>query len=260
MLEMNGELNDSSRTLLRDMEKYATGTRCRHRSLVEYFGEQYVRGACDACDWCLKELQPVVDSTIVARKILSCVARVKQTWGIGHVTDVLLGRGNEKIVAAGHDRLSTFGLLSRESSASLRGYVEQLTAQGYLDRTGDQYPVLRITSSGARLLKGQGQCELFREVEPPRPARRARGRRADAPLSVDPELFDVLRAVRLGLARARGVPPYVIFHDTTLREMAERRPRTLEDLYGIYGVGARKAESFGHAFLDAIRTFRRPDG
>ena len=260
MLEGNGELNDSSRALLRDMERYAAGTRCRHRSLVEYFGERYDRTACGACDWCLKELDPVVDATVVAQKVLSCVARVKQTWGIGHVTDVLLGRANEKIEAAGHDRLSTFGLLKSESGASIRGYIEQLAAQGFVERAGDPYPVLRITSAGAQLLKGQGSCELFREVEPPKLRKRARGRRGDdVPLAADPELFDVLRAVRLRLARARGVPPYVIFHDTTLREMADRRPRTLAELHEIYGVGARKAESFGDAFLDAIRTFRRPD-
>ena len=100
MLEANGELTDSARALLRDMERYAAGTRCRHRALVEYFGEAVHRGECGACDWCLKELDPVADSTIVAQKILSCVARVKQTWGIGHVTDVLIGRASEKVVAA----------------------------------------------------------------------------------------------------------------------------------------------------------------
>ncbi len=92
MLEANGELTDSARALLRDMERYATGTHCRHRSLVEYFGEPYARSECGACDWCLKELDAVADGTVVARKILSCVARVKQSWGIGHVTDVLTGR------------------------------------------------------------------------------------------------------------------------------------------------------------------------
>ena len=89
MLESNGELTDSAQTLLRDMERYASGMGCRHRALVEYFGEAYGRAACGACDWCLKELDPVPDATVVARKILSCVARVKQTWGIGHVTDIL---------------------------------------------------------------------------------------------------------------------------------------------------------------------------
>src|SRR5438067_1972320 len=92
MLESNGEWTESARTLMRDMERYASGTRCRHRALVEYFGEQYGKSGCGACDWCLKELEAVADSLTVAQKVLSCVARVKQTWGVAHVTDVLLGR------------------------------------------------------------------------------------------------------------------------------------------------------------------------
>ena len=260
MLEANGELTDSARAHIRDMERYAAGTRCRHKSLVEYFGEPYGRDDCRACDWCLKELDPVADSTLVARKILSCVARVKQTWGTGHVTDVLTGRASEKVVAAGHDRLSTYGLLREESGAAVRGYIEQLVGEGLLVREGDPYPVLRLTLEGTALLRGQGACELFREALPPTPKKRARSRTGEAsPLGADPELFDVLRAVRLRLARERGVPPYVVFHDTTLREMVDRRPKTIGDLHDIYGVGAKKAADFGDAFLDAIRTYRRPD-
>jgi ATP-dependent DNA helicase RecQ len=256
MLAANGELTDSARELLRDMERYAAGTRCRHRALVEYFGERCDRESCGACDWCLKELDHVPDSTVVAQKILSCVARVRQTWGIGHVSDVLLGKASDKVVAAGHSALSTFGLLKEESGIALRGYIEQLVADGFLQREGAPYPVLRLTAAGTALLKGESGCTLYREVEPPK-SRRARGR-ATVSYGVNPELFDALREVRLRLARERGVPPYVIFHDTTLREMADRRPGTIDDLHGIYGVGAKKAADFGDAFLDAIRTFRRP--
>ena len=252
MLEANGELTDSARTLLRDMERYANGTRCRHRSLVEYFGERYSRAECAACDWCLKELDPVADSTVVARKILSCVARVKQGWGVGHVTDVLIGRATEKVVACGHDRLSTFGLLKGDAGVAVRGYVEQLVGDGLLTREGDPYPVLRLTASGAALLKGTGTCTLYREVEPPKPKKGMRGRRESVATDVDGDLFDALRDVRLQLARARGVPPYVIFHDTTLRDMVQRRPRTIDDLRQVYGVGAKKAADFGQAFIDAL--------
>ena len=258
MLESNGELTDSARSLLRDMERYASGTRCRHRSLVEYFGEAWDRPECGACDWCLKELDAVGDSTTVARKILSCVARVKQTWGIGHVADVLIGKPTEKVVAARHSDLSTFGLLKDEAPAAVRGYIEQLVAEGMLTREGDPYPVVRLTASGAALLKGEGECVLYRELQPPKTRTKGRSRAAAGP-GADPDLFDGLRAVRLRLARERGVPPYVIFHDTTLRDMADRRPATLDDLHGVYGVGAKKAADFGDAFLDAIRTFRKPN-
>jgi ATP-dependent DNA helicase RecQ len=257
MLDAAGELTESARTLLRDMERYASGMRCRHRALVEYFGERWTRAECGNCDWCLKELDAVADSTTLARKILSCVARVKQTWGIGHVTDVLLGKPSEKVVAARHTELSTFGLLKDDSASAVRGYLEQLVAEGLLLRDGDPYPVVRLTASGAALLKGQGDCVLYRELEPPKTRTRGRGRVSPSG-AADPDLFDVLRDVRLRIARARGVPPYVIFHDTTLRDMAEHRPATMDDLHEIYGVGARKAADFGDAFLDAIRTFRRP--
>lgn len=257
MLEMNGEWTESARELLRDMERYAAGTRCRHRALVEYFGEPYTREECGNCDWCLKELDTVPDSTTVARKILSCVARVRQTWGVGHVTDVLLGRASEKVQAAGHDTLSTFGLLKDEAGTAIRGYIEQLVADGWLLRAGDPYPVLRLTPAGAGLLKGEGSCLLYRQTTPAKGKSRARGAGRDS-FGADPELFDVLRGVRLTLARKRGVPPYVIFHDTTLRQMADRRPATLDDLNDVYGVGAKKAADFGDAFLDAIRTFRKP--
>jgi ATP-dependent DNA helicase RecQ len=256
MLEANGELTDSAKTLLRDMERYAGGTRCRHRSLVEYFGQSYREDACGACDWCLKELDALADSTIVARKILSCVARVKQTWGTSHVTDVLIGRATEKVVASRHHELSTFGLLKDDRTAAIRGYIEQLVADGLLTREGDPYPVLRLTASGAALLRGDGACVLYREALPASSRKRARPAvRESFTGSGDQALFDRLRDVRLRLARARAVPPYVIFHDTTLRDMVQRKPKTFEDLHDVYGVGAKKAADFGDAFLDAIRTF-----
>ena len=258
LLESSGELTETVRTLLRDMERYASSTRCRHRSLVEYFGQPFAAHSCGACDWCLKELDQVPDSTTVARQILSCVARLKQGWGLAHVTDVLVGRVNEKISAQHHDQLSTFGLLARESPAAVRGFIEQLLAEGMIVREGEPYPVLRLTAAGVSLMKNNGTCTLYREVVPPKTKGKARSRTAQV-LGLDPELFDLLRGVRLRLARERGVPPYVIFHDRTLQEMADRRPRTLDELHQIYGVGARKAADFGDAFLDAIRTFRKPD-
>jgi ATP-dependent DNA helicase RecQ len=144
----------------------------------------------------------------------------------------------------------------------VRGYIEQLVAEGFLAREGDPYPVLRVTPAGVSLLRGQSDCTLYREVRPPVQKRR-RGASAaggpPVPADVDRDLFDQLRDLRLRLARERGVPPYVIFHDTTLRDMVQRRPKTIDDLHEVYGVGARKAADFGDAFLDAIRTFHRPE-
>jgi ATP-dependent DNA helicase RecQ len=196
----------------------------------------------------------------MAQKILSCVARVRQTWGTAHVTDVLTGKATEKVVASRHHQLSTFGLLKEEAPAAIRGYIEQLVGDGLLAREGDPYPVLRLTATGASLLRGDGDCQLYREVKPPSSRKRSRsGVRDTVTATVDSDLFDVLRDVRLRLARERAVPPYVIFHDTTLRDMVARRPKTVDDLHEVYGVGAKKAADFGDLFLDAIRTFRRPE-
>jgi ATP-dependent DNA helicase RecQ len=163
------------------------------------------------------------------------------------------------VVQSRHNELSTFGLLKDEAPAAIRGYIEQLVGDGLLLRDGDPYPVLRLTAAGTALLRGDGDCTLYREIRPPSTRKRSRTFVSDAATSaVDADLFDLLRGVRLRLARERGVPPYVIFHDTTLRDMVQRRPKTIDDLHNVYGVGARKAADFGDAFLDAIRTFGKP--
>ncbi len=255
LLDSNGELTASAQALVRGMERYASGTGCRHKALLEYFGEPYDRGPCGACDWCLKELDPVADAAILAQKILSCVARVKQAWGIAHVTDILAGRATDKVVEAGHAALSTFALLRDEPPSAIRGYIEQLVEGGFLIREGDRYPVLRIAATGAALMRGQATCALYRQIQPARTHGRRKGR--EESVRGDGDLFEVLREVRRQLARDRGVPPYVIFHDTTLRDLVERRPATLAELYEVYGVGAKKAADFGQAFIDAIGAFLR---
>jgi ATP-dependent DNA helicase RecQ len=257
MLERSGELTDGTRATLRDMERYAAGVRCRHRHLVEYFGERYAQPRCGACDVCLGELEAVREPAVVARKILSCVARVGQRFGAGHVIAVLRGQSTEAIAARGHQTLSTFALMREASVPELRGYIEQLTSLGFLRQTEDAYPVLRLTAGGLALLKDAGshpQLTLARQRRPEK-ARAAGRTGADAGSweGVDRALFDVLRGVRLEIARERGVPPYVIFHDTTLREMARVKPQSLEDLRHVYGVGERKAADLGPRFLSAIR-------
>lgn len=257
MLEHNGELTEASRTLLRYMEHYATSVGCRHRHLSEHFGDRYDKPACGACDYCLDELEPTGDAVVVARKILSCVARVGQRFGSTHVARVLRGDDSEAVVARGHDRLSTFGLLPDASVAEVRGYIEQLIGLGLLQQSDDAYPVLGLTGRGLELLKDERlvpNLALARQRPPRKDAPRSRSRaEAESWQDVDRDLFERLRAVRLDIARARGVPPYVIFHDATLREMARLRPATVDDLLTVKGVGSRKAEDLGEAFLAAIR-------
>ena len=256
MLEQNGELTDAARTLLKQIERYATGVGCRHRHLASYFGDVYPAGDCAACDACLGELESVPDPVPIARKILSCVVRVGQRFGVMHVTSVLRGQASEPVVSRGHDRLSTFGLMQDEPVPAVRGYVEQLVGLGLLQLTDDQYPVLSMTPQGVALLKDAAACPdlaLARQRTPAKGAPRSRARiETESWDHVDRGLFDRLRALRLDLARARGVPPYVIFHDATLREMARLRPSSRAALLDVKGVGARKAAELGDAFLLAI--------
>jgi ATP-dependent DNA helicase RecQ len=256
MLEQNGELNDASRALLKQMERYATGVGCRHRHLATYFGDAYPPAECGACDVCLGELEEVPDPVPLARKILSCVARVGQRFGVMHVTNVLRGQGGEQVLSRGHDRLSTFGLLRDQPVAAVRGYIEQLVGLGLLQLTDDAYPVLSMTPQGVALLRDEAAhsgLTLARQRTPVKGAARSRSRiEAESWDHVDRGLFDRLRALRLDLARARGVPPYVIFHDATLREMARLRPTSKAALLGVKGVGARKAAELGDAFLVLI--------
>jgi ATP-dependent DNA helicase RecQ len=257
MLERNGELTPSARQLLRDIERYAASVGCRHRHLVGYFGEAYAKTDCGACDYCLGELESVADAVEIARKVLSCVARVGQRFGAAHVANVLCGSENEQVISRRHNELTTFGLLKPAAVPEVRGYIEQLIAHGWLRQTEDEFPVIALTNEGVVLLKDASAAPglaLSRQRRPVRDREQRRSRvEAEAWEGVDRDLFEKLREVRMRLARARGVPPYVIFHDTTLRDMARLRPQTLDALRGVYGVGARKAEDLGDEFLAVFR-------
>ncbi len=257
VLENNGEWSPARQTLMRDMERYAASVGCRHRRLIGYFGEKYSKPECGACDFCLGELESVADSVTLARKILSAVARVGQRFGAAHVANVLRGSGSEAVSARRHDQLSVFGLLRDAPVDEVRGYIDQLVSEGFLVQTDDQFPVLRLTQQGVDLMRDAGAAPgltLARQRKPEKgkPARRS-GVEAASWAGVDRELFDALRAMRLQLARDRGVPPYVIFHDTTLRELARVKPATPEALRHIYGIGARKADELGEHILAVIR-------
>jgi ATP-dependent DNA helicase RecQ len=257
MLEGNGELTEANVTLLRQMERYAASVGCRHQHLSEYFGDRYQKDGCGACDYCLDELETAASPVTLARQILSCVARVGQRFGAMHVASVLRGHASDQVVARAHDKLSTFGLLPNASVPEVRGYIQQLTALGLLRLTDDAYAVLALTQKGLELLKDENSVPgltLARQRPPRKDMPRLRSRvETESWQDVDRALFDRLRAVRLETARERGVPPYVIFHDATLREMARIRPTSIHALLSVKGIGARKADDLGEIFLAAIR-------
>ncbi|HQZ38224.1 MAG TPA: DNA helicase RecQ [Vicinamibacterales bacterium] len=257
ILSKHGELTDARQALLRDMERYAASVGCRHRRLVGYFGEAYAKDECGACDYCLGELESSPDPVTLARQILSAVARLGQRFGAAHVGSVLRGHVSEQVRTRGHDRLSVFGLLREASIDEVRGYIDQLIAHGLLQQSGEQYPVLQLTADGAAVLRDASVAAgltLARQRKPEK-GRGPRRSKAEAAswAGVDRSLFDALRELRLRIARERGVPPYVIFHDATLRELARVRPATLDALRHVYGVGARKAEDLGESVLSVIQ-------
>jgi ATP-dependent DNA helicase RecQ len=226
-------------------------TGCRRQALLAYFGETLSQ-ACGNCDTCLQAPE-TWDATEAAQKALSCVYRTGQRFGVNYVIDVLLGRQDERILANRHDRLSTFGIGAAFTATQWRHIVRQLIAQGFLAVDTDGHGALQLSPSARPLLRGDLQLQL-REL----PAREApKQTRAAKPATelaeADRELFEALRARRLQLAREQSVPPYVIFHDSTLRELASRRPLTHAEMRGISGVGEQKLARFGSAFIAVIQ-------
>jgi len=257
MLEQNGEWSEAKRALLRDIERYAASVGCRHRRLIGYFGETYLKDDCAACDYCLGELEATPDAVTIARKILSTVARVGQRFGAAHVTNILRGSESDTVTSRGHQGLSVFGLMRDATIDEVRGYIDQLVASDLLRQTDDQYPVLNLTTAGVALMKDAGavpDLTLARQkkAEKGKPQKRS-GAEAASWDGVDRELFEALRALRLEIARERRVPPYVVFHDTTLRELARLKPTTLAELRHVYGIGAKKADDLGEPILETIR-------
>ena len=240
---------------LNDMDRYCSGASCRHKALVEYFGQPFDSGACNACDICLGETEEVGDALIVAQKIVSCVVRVRESWGVSHVVGVLRGEDTEKIRERQHDQLSTYGLLEGHSRHDVREWVYQLIAQGFLAQTHDEYPVLRLGPRAREVLRGVAEVKLRQPAIRKRdaaaaPVPRSRAAVDDGPY--DRDLFQALRTWRRDEAQERGVPPYVIFSDRTLREVARLRPATRYELRGIYGIGDAKLEAFGDALIGVI--------
>jgi len=262
IMEGSGEGNGGALRALEAIGDLCQSPTCRHRSLVEYFGEPYERDNCGACDVCLNELELAEDPITLSQKILSCVLRLEQRFGVAHTVKVLTGANDARIRDLGHDRLSTYNLLAAEGAAAVRTWIGQLIQQGFLRREGE-YAVLSVTHSGRRLLRRDGAPKL--SVPRPSSSRSSRSERANTRSTtvsrgsadsdwsgVDRGLFEGLRKLRSTLAGEMNVPAYVVFSDNTLRELARHRPNTLEQFARIKGVGERKLQDYGEAFVAAI--------
>ena len=221
---------------------------CRRAVLLRHFGEDPPE-TCGNCDNCLEPVG-VVDATQLAQKLLSAVYRTGQSFGLGHLEKVLSGVVDDRVTQRGHDRLSVFGILTDEEKPLLKAVSRALQARGSLVPT--DHGGLALGGDARAILKGEGAVMI---VVPPKKERGRRGSRDGGANPVGNPLFEALRELRRELAKEAGVPPYVIFHDSTLREMAAARPASLSALGEIGGVGTRKLEAYGDAFLGVIRGF-----
>ena len=236
---------------------YCETTRCRRQVLLANFGEDYAGGGADGgcgnCDNCLQPPQ-TWDATVAAQKALSCVYRTGQRFGAAHVIDVLRGSDSERVRQFGHDRLSTHGIGTELDARAWRGVFRQLVAAGLLDVDSEGYGGLRLTEASRAVLRGEREVLLRKDA--PRARNRREGGGTPRPAAdvspADLPLFDALRAMRTRLAREQGVPPYVIFHDATLREIARLRPGDAGALAQIGGIGAGKLERYGEAVLEVV--------
>jgi ATP-dependent DNA helicase RecQ len=239
--EVEPERRQGERERLNALAMFVEATACRRAILLRHFGEDPPE-RCGNCDNCL-DPPATVDATEAARKLLSAAFRTEMRFGVGHLADVLAGNDTDKVHGFGHHRLSVFGIATADEIALMRPVARALIALDAL-RT-DAYGGLSFGPAARPILKGEQQLTIA--VPPPR--RRERRRRSDAP--ADP-LFEALREARRQLAAEAGVPPYVIFHDSTLREIAEQKPANLNALAEVQGVGAVKLERYGEAMLAAL--------
>jgi len=241
---------------LDDMNRYARGSVCRHRALVRYFGQDYETPNCNACDLCLGDTTDVPNSTVIAQKILSCVARVKENFGAMHVVSVLRGEAGESITRYGHEKLSTYGLLKEVSKPTLRDWVYQLLGQQVLAQSEGEYPKLMLNADSWAVMKGQKQVRLVQLVLAKRERITAEPKRKAPPIEdlsgPENELFESLRALRKELADSERVPAYVIFQDTVLLALARYRPQTVAELLWVPGFGEKKSAAYGERFLQVI--------
>ncbi len=233
---------------------FCESTACRHQTVLRYFGEEHP-GDCEQCDNCLEPVD-TWDATLAAQMALSCVYRTGQRFGVAHLIDVLLGKITPKVEQFNHRQLSTFGIGKDLAQSQWSSVYRQLAAAGFINVDMETYGGLKLTAAARPVLRGEQEVWLRRDAEPAKrktskAERGSRLREAFAGVNEDP-LWQALKAKRMELAREQGVPPYVIFHDSTLLEILNRKPQTLNEMGQISGVGQAKLAKYGDAFLQVV--------
>lgn len=233
---------------------FCESTECRHQTILRYFGEEHP-GDCGQCDNCLTPVD-TWNATQASQMALSCVYRTGQRFGVAHLIDVLLGKTTPKIEQFNHQQLSTFGIGKELAQQQWSSVYRQLTAGGFIEVDIEGYGGLRLAEASRPVLRGEQEVWLRRDAEPAkrRTSKAERGsrlREAFEGANEDPMWLE-LKAKRMELAREQGVPPYVIFHDSTLLEILNQRPKTLDEMGRISGIGQAKLVKYGDAFLQVV--------
>ena len=237
---------------LNHMVAFAEATHCRRQILLRYFNESY-DSACGYCDVCDNPPE-ITDATIDAQKLLSCIYRLRQSYGLIHVIDVLRGSASEKVKQFGHDRLTTFDIGKDKSTAYWKQLAWQLIHRDYCFQDTEHFNVLRLTPKAIPVLRGEEKVALaVQRVELVKDVPKKKKERNNTPPLLNSPLFETLRALRRKLADEENKPPFMIFSDTTLYEMVRIKPQTMEQLLSVSGVGQHKLTHYGQYFLTALR-------
>ncbi len=245
-----------ARQQLKQVLRYAESAECRRAIQLAYFGESFA-APCNACDNCRAPRQ-LQDRTLEAQQFLSCIARLAQRrerFGAGHVIDILRGSESQKVLNSGHSQLSVYGIGKSHSVAQWREIARSLLHQGLMTESDDGFGVLSLNPQSWEVLRGTRQVHIH-VASSPVAARRPKLDTTNDLNEADNSLFETLRAVRKRIARENGVPPYIIFHDATLKRIAQLRPSNTDELIRVPGVGQSKLDQYGAEFLQAIRQHR----
>ena len=237
-----------ARQQLRQVLDYAESTVCRRQIQLSYFGESFP-GQCDLCDNC-RHPKPLEDWSIEAQKFLSCVARCRERFGMTHIIDVLRGSQKKRILELKHNQLSTYGIGKNHSTEEWKLLGRSLLHQGLVDETTDGFPVLKLNAASWQVLRKQLNVQIAIPDQ-----LQGSGREDNTTPAESVGLLAKLRSLRKHLADKQGVPPYIVFTESTLRQMAQRIPRSLSTFGRVSGVGSRKLEQYGQIFVDEINAF-----
>ena len=231
---------------LNDMVDYCNTDKCLRKYILEYFGENTDYDSCNNCSNCNSEIEST-DITTDSKKIMSCIKRMKERFGIGLVTDVLKGSKSSKVKNFKFDTLSTYGIMSEYSKETIKEIISFLVSENYINCVGDKYPILTLTPQCSDVLFNDKQVFIKRKIE--------KVKIKEPEVEYNTELFSILSSIRKRLAEELNVPPFIVFSDSTLIEMSILYPTTLDELYTISGVGRYKADNYGKYFLHEIQIF-----